>query len=64
MLELIFIIVLIILIKLPSWRFDNYMPPEGMHIDYNAMSRDRIQNNLSRDQVMRNTVNGKYNVKK
>lgn len=64
MLEILFIIGLIILFNIPKWRFDNYIPPQGQQIDYNAMSRDRVANDLTKDQVMSNTVNGKYNVKK
>lgn len=64
MLEILFIIGLIILFNIPKWRFNNYMPPEGYEIDCNARSLDIIQNNLTNDQIMRNTVNGKYNKKK
>lgn len=64
MLEIIFIIVIIILFKLPEWKFDNYMPPNGYEIDHNEMAKDRIANNLTKDQVMSNTVNGKYNKRK
>lgn len=45
-----------------EWKFDNYMPPQGQRIDYNKQSYDRIVNNLSNEQIMRNTINGKYNV--
>lgn len=59
------IIVLYVVCKvIPEQRFNNYMPPEGQTIDYNAQSLDRIKNNLSNEEVMRNTVNGKYNVKR
>lgn len=61
---LIFIVVLIILFKIPDWKFNNYMPPEGQRIDYNAQALDRVQNHLTNEQVMKNTVNGKYNVKR
>ena len=64
MLEILFIVVLIILFNIPKWKFDNYMPSEGQKIDYNAQALDRVRNNLTNEQVMRNTVNGKYNVKK
>ena len=47
-----------------SWKFDNYMPPEGQMIDKNAQTLDRVRNHLTNEQVMRNTVNGKYNVKR
>lgn len=50
--------------KSTEWKFDNYTPPQGQKIDYNAQSYDRIANNLSNEQVMRNTINGKYNVKR
>ena len=49
---------------LPEQKFNNYMPPEGQKIDHNAQALDRVQNHLTNEQVMRNTVNGKYNVKK
>ena len=45
-------------------KFNNYMPPEGQKIDHNAQALDRVQNHLTNEQVMRNTVNGKYNVKR
>ena len=64
MLEILFIVVLVILFNIPKWKFDNYMPPEGQKIDYNAQALDRVRNNLTNEQVMRNTVNGKYNVKR
>ena len=64
MLEILFIVVLIILFNIPKWKFDNYMPPEEQKIDYNAQALDRVRNNLTNEQVMRNTVNGKYNVKR
>ena len=64
MLEILFIVVLIILFNIQKWKFDNYMPPEGQKIDYNAQALDRVRNNLSNEEVMRNTVNGKYNVKR
>ena len=47
-----------------SRKFDNYMPPEGQTIDHNAQALDRVRNNLTNEQVMRNTINGKYNVKR
>lgn len=66
--ELIGIIVILALtyvaVKSPEKKFDNYMPPQGYKIDYNAQSLDRVSNHLSKEEVMRNTVNGKYNVKK
>lgn len=61
---IIFIIVLVVLFNIPNWRFDNYTPPTDQKIDYNAQALDRVQNHLTNEQVMRNTVNGKYNVKK
>ena len=64
MLEIIFIVVLIMLFNIPKWKFDNYIPLEGQKIDYNAQALDRVRNNLTNEQVMRNTVNGKYNVKR
>ena len=64
MLEILFIVVLIILFNIPSWKFDNYMPPEGQKIDYNKQALDIVQNHLSNEQIKINTVNGKYNVKR
>ena len=49
---------------LPEKRFDNYTPPTGQKIDYNKQALDRVQNHLTNEQIMRNAVNGKYNVKK
>ena len=64
MLEILFIVVLVILFNIPKWKFDNYMPPEGQKIDYNAQALDIVQNHLSNEQIKINTVNGKYNVKR
>lgn len=61
---IIFIVVLVILFNIPNWKFDNYTPPAGQRIDYNAQALDRVKNHLTNEQVMRNTVNGKYNVKR
>ena len=61
---IIFIVVLIILFNIPNWKFDNYTPPTGQKIDHNAQALDRVQNHLTNEQVMRNTINGKYNVKR
>lgn len=61
---IIFIVVLVILFNIPNWKFNNYTPPIGQKIDYNAASLDRVKNHLTNEQVMRNTVNGKYNVKR
>ena len=61
---IIFIVALIILFNIPNWKFDNYTPPEVQRIDKNAQALDRVRNNLTNEQVMRNTVNGKYNVKR
>ena len=47
-----------------SRKFDNYMPPKGQTIDYNAQALDRVKNHLTNDEVMKNTINGKYNVKR
>lgn len=45
----------------PEQRFNNYMPPEGQKIDYNAQALDRVTNHLTDAQVKQNTINGKYN---
>ena len=63
-LGLILIGIIYIVSKSTEWKFDNYTPPQGQRIDYNAQSYDRIVNNLSNEQVMKNTMNGKYNVKR
>ena len=44
-------------------KFNNYMPTEGQRIDFNAQALDRVKNHLTKEEVMRNTVNGKYNTK-
>lgn len=66
--ELILGLVLIVIIwvasKSTDRKFDNYMPPEGQRVDHNAQSLDRVKNHLTNEQVMKNTINGKYNVKK
>ena len=64
MLEILFIVVLVILFNIPKWKFDNYTLPEGQRIDKNAQALDRVRNHLSNEEVMRNTINGKYNVKR
>ena len=64
MLEILFIVVLVILFNIQKWKFDNYTPPTGQKIDYNAQALDRVQNHLSNEQIKINTVNGKYNVKR
>lgn len=64
MLEILFIVALVILFNISKWKFDNYTPPEGQRIDKNAQALDRVRNNLTNEQVMINTVNGKYNVKR
>ena len=61
---LIIIGITYILCNSTSWKFDNYTLPTGQKIDYNAQALDRVRNNLTNEQVMRNTVNGKYNVKR
>lgn len=63
-LSILLIIVVWAMSKSTEWKYDNYMPPQGQRIDYNAQSYDRIVNNLSNEQVMKNTMNGKYNVKR
>lgn len=63
-LGLILIGIVYVASKSTEWKFNNYTPPTGQRIDYNAQSYDRIVNNLSNEQVMKNTMNGKYNVKR
>ena len=61
---LIIIGITYILCNSTSWKFDNYMPPAGQKVDNNAQAQDRVRNHLTNEQVMRHTVNGKYNVKR
>ena len=65
--DLLFGIGLIIVIwmwsKATEWEFDKYTPPKGQRIDCNKQALDRVQNHLTNEQVMRNTINGKYNTK-
>lgn len=63
-LSILLIIVVWAMSKSTEWKFDNYTPPQGQRIDYNKQSYDRIVNNLTNEQVMKNTMNGKYNVKR
>lgn len=63
-LGLILIGIVWLMSKSTEWKYNNYMPPQGQRIDYNKQSYDRIVNNLSNEQVMKNTMNGKYNVKR
>lgn len=62
-LGLVFIGIVYVACKSTEWKFDNYTPPEGQRIDHNAQTLDRVRNHLSNEEVMRNTVNGKYNTK-
>lgn len=43
-------------------KFHNYMPPRGYMVDHGKLNEDMARNHLSREQVMRNTLNGKYNM--
>ena len=61
---LIIIGITYILCNSTSWKSDNYTPPEGQRVDKNAQALDRARNHLSNEEVMRNTVNGKYNVRR
>lgn len=63
-LSILLIIGVLVMSKSTEWKFDSYTPPQGQRIDYNKQSYDRIVNNLSNEQVMKNTMNGKYNVKR
>lgn len=62
-LGLILIGIVYVASKSTEWKFDNYTPPQGQKIDYNAQSYDRIANHLTKEEVMKNTINGKYNTK-
>lgn len=48
---------------IPKKKFDNYIAPKGERVDFNELELDKIKNNLTDRQVMKNTVNGKYNKK-
>ncbi len=61
---IIFGVIWFLFIKLPDIRYNNYMPPKGYRIDHKKAMTDMTLNHLSKDEVKRNTVNGKYNVKK
>ena len=63
MLELIFIVVCIWFCTREERRFNNYMPPQGYEIDYNASSLDKVRNHLSNSELKQNIANGKYTVK-
>ena len=60
---IIFIVVIIILVKIPDWKYNNYTPPKGQMIDHNLQSLDKVQHHLTDAEVKANTVAGKYNVK-
>ena len=62
-LGLILIGIVYVVSKSTEWKFDNYTPPEGQMIDYNAQSLDRVKNHLTNEQIMKNTMSGKYNTK-
>lgn len=63
--ELLLILLLWFIFKvLPDIQYSNYHPPQGYKIDYGKANIDAAKNNLSKEQIMRNTVNGKYNVKR
>ena len=62
-LGLILIGIVWLMSKSTDWEYNNYTPPKGQMIDYNAQSLDRIKNHLTNEQVMKNTINGKYNKK-
>ena len=62
-LGLILIGIVYVASKSTEWKFDNYMPPEGQRIDHNAQAQDMVKNHLTKEEVMKNTINGKYNTK-
>lgn len=49
---------------LPEMRFDNYTAPPGYTVDHDAMNRDLMVNKMSKEEVMKKTVNGGYDIKK
>lgn len=64
MAEILLILFFVVVFKvIPEMEFHNYEPPKGQRIDYNAQSRDRIENHLTDEQVKYNTRMGKYNTK-
>ena len=62
-LGLILIGIVWLMSKSTDWKYNNYTPPKEQMIDYNAQSLDRVKKHLSNEEVMRNTINGKYNTK-
>ena len=46
---LIIIGITYILCNRTSCKFDNYTPPKGQKIDYNAQALDRVRNNLTNE---------------
>lgn len=62
-LGLIFIGVVWILCKLPEWKFDNSLPPEGYQTDYTAMNRD-LASGKSKTEVINKSNRGEYYIKK
>lgn len=50
--------------KLPEIRYDNYSAPSGYTVDHDAVNRDLMVNGMSKEDVMKKTVNGGYDIKK
>lgn len=52
-----------LLTVLPEHKAHNYLPPEGYKIDHQKVNYD-LTTGVSREEVNRKMVQGKYNVKK
>lgn len=63
-LSLVLIVIIYIACNTTDWKFNDYTPPKGYKIDNNKLLLDKGKNNLSNEQVMRNTLVGKYNVRR
>lgn len=62
-LGIIMIIVVWIMCKLPKWKFDNRMPPNGYGTDWAAINRD-LASGKSKIDVMRKSNSGGYDIPK
>lgn len=57
------IIIFYIIFKLPEWKFNNRMPPNGHETDWGAMSSD-LASGKSKTEVMNKANRGGYDVPK
>lgn len=63
-LAIVFIGVMYIMCHITDWKFNNYTLPNGYKVDHSKLALDRARNNLSNEEVMKNTIAGKYNVRR